>query len=48
MQVVVKMMPHVSKPPKPIKHFYHIVAHEDIKVMECRCFTKMQKIFQGK
>jgi hypothetical protein len=47
MQVVVKMMAHVSKPCKPIKHSCHIMAHEGIKLMECPCFTKMQKIFQG-
>jgi hypothetical protein len=48
MQVVVKMMAHANKPPKPIKHSYHIVVHEDLKLMDYPWFTEMQKIFQGK
>jgi hypothetical protein len=46
MQIVVKMMAHASKPPKLIKHSYHIVAHEDIKLMECPCLLRWKKYFK--
>ncbi len=46
MQIVVKMMAHVSKPPKPIKHSYHIVAHENIKLMDHPCLLRCKRYFK--